>query len=105
MTPSEMFCPNQDCPKHGLRDQGNLSIHSRAERRFRCWACGRTFSVTTATPYYRLRSPQGLVCLVVTLVAYGCPPQAIVKAFGIDERTVSDWLKRAGEHCQRVHEE
>jgi hypothetical protein len=41
---------------------------------------------------------------VITLLAYGCPVQAIVKAFGLDERTVSAWHERAGQHCQSVHE-
>src|SRR5258708_2579632 len=30
---------------------------------------------------------------------------AIVHAFGLDERTVVRWQERAGEHCQRVHED
>ncbi len=42
--------------------------------------------------------------LVVTLLAYGCPVQAIVMAFGLDERTVRDWLGKAGQHCQQMHE-
>ena len=41
---------------------------------------------------------------VIILLANGCPVQAIVKAFGLDERTVSDWHERAGKHCQKVHE-
>jgi hypothetical protein len=44
------------------------------------------------------------VVTVVTLLAYGCPVQAIVAAFGIDERTVARWQARAGEQCRRVHE-
>jgi hypothetical protein len=44
-----------------------------------------------------------LVC-AVTLLAYGCPPQAIVHAFGWDERTVYGLLQQAGQHCERVHE-
>ena len=51
-----------------------------------------------------LRKPLALVIIVVTLLAYGCPVQAIVQAFGLDERTVADWRDRAGEHCQQVHE-
>jgi hypothetical protein len=31
------------------------------------------------------------------------PFQAIVAAFGFDERTVAQWQARAGEHCQEVH--
>ncbi len=41
---------------------------------------------------------------VIILLSYGCPPQAIVHAFGLDERTVADWQRRAGKHCQQVHE-
>jgi hypothetical protein len=42
--------------------------------------------------------------LVLTLLSHGCPTQAIVAAFGLDERTVARWLAEAGRHCQRVHE-
>lgn len=42
--------------------------------------------------------------MVVTLLAYGCPVQAIVMAFGLDERTVRDWLGKAGQHGQQMHE-
>jgi hypothetical protein len=42
--------------------------------------------------------------LVLTLLCHGCPPQAIVAAFGLDERTVARWCLEAGRQCQRVHE-
>jgi IS1 family transposase len=52
-----------------------------------------------------LRKPVELIVIVVTLLTYGCPIQAIVHAFGLDERTVADWRDRAGMHCQKVHQE
>src|SRR5229473_5477832 len=52
-----------------------------------------------------LRKPVDLVVIVVALLTYGCPIQAIVHAFGLDERTVADWRDRAGVHCQQVHQE
>ena len=51
-----------------------------------------------------LRKPTELIVVVVTLLAYGCPLQAIVHAYGLDERTVASWRDRAGAHCQRVHQ-
>jgi hypothetical protein len=36
-----------------------------------------------------LRKPTELIVVVVTLLAYGCPLQAIVHAYGLDERTVA----------------
>jgi hypothetical protein len=41
--------------------------------------------------------------LVITLLAYGCPMEAIVVAFGFDLRTVKSWWRRAGQHCRSVH--
>ncbi len=52
-----------------------------------------------------LRKPEELIVIVVTLLAYGCPPQAIVHAFELDERTVGRWQERAGAHCHKVHED
>ena len=51
-----------------------------------------------------LRTDEKTIIIVVALLAYGCPIQAIVHAFGFDERTVADWQKRAGKQSQRVHE-
>jgi transposase-like protein len=52
-----------------------------------------------------LRTPTERVMRVIILLAYGCPPQAIVHAYGVDERTVAQWQKRAGTHCQQVHQD
>jgi len=39
--------------------------------------------------FYRLRTAAETVSLVVTLLAHGCPGQAIVAALGLDERTMA----------------
>ncbi len=41
---------------------------------------------------------------VLTLLVHGCPPQAIVAAFGVDERTVATWQAAAGTHGRRVQD-
>jgi len=51
-----------------------------------------------------LRTAPELIVIVVTLLAFGCPVQAIVQAYGLDERTVASWRDRAGKQCQRVHQ-
>ena len=51
-----------------------------------------------------LRTSTELVVIVVTLLSYGCPTQAIVHAYGLDERTIASWRDRAGAHCQNVHQ-
>jgi hypothetical protein len=56
------------------------------------------------TPFYRLHKQVEVAVLVITLLCHGCPTQAIVAAFGLDERTVARWFLEAGRHCQRIHE-
>jgi hypothetical protein len=67
-------------------------------------AASGPFAATPDTPFYRLHKPPELAVLVLTLLCHGCPTQAIVAAFGLDERTVARWFLEAGRHCQRVHE-
>ncbi len=103
MDPQTQFCPKVDCPARGQRGQGNIRVHSHQERRYRCATCGRTFAATTGTPFFRLKHATDLVTTVLTLLCHGCPLQAVVAAFGLDEGTVAAWQVRAGQHCQRVH--
>lgn len=104
MDPNTVFCPRPDCPLRGQVGQGNIGINSQKERRYICYRCRHTFAATKGTAFYRLRTASEWVSLVVKLLAHGCPVQAIVAAFGIDERTVASWQARAGAHCQGVHE-
>jgi transposase-like protein len=104
MDPQTVFCPNPDCPARGQVGEGNIGIHSRKEGRYRCRVCGQTFAARKGTAFYRLRTAEETVTLVVTLLAPGCPVQAIVVAFGLDERTVASWQTRAGAQCQQVQE-
>ena len=105
MDPLARFCHNPDCPARGQSGLSNIRVHSRKERRFRCTTCGQTFVATRDTPSYRLKKSLDLVTLVITLLCHGCPVQAIVAAFGLDERTVADWRDRAGRHGERLHEQ
>ena len=105
MDPLTVFCPNLACPARGRLKEGNITIHSQKERRFKCSVCRKTFAATKGTPFYRLRHSDERFTQVVTLLAHGCPTQAIVAAFSLDERTVADWQQRAGLHCRAVHEQ
>ena len=67
--------------------EGNIAIHDRKRHRYRCKICKQTFSARRGTMFEGLRKQMELIVIVVTLLSYGCPVQAIVHAFGLDERT------------------
>jgi transposase-like protein len=104
MDPQGQFCHNPDCTARGQLGLGNISVHSQRDRRYRCTICRRTFAATHDTPFYRLKKSADLVTLVITLLGHGCPVQAIVAAFDLDERTVADWRDRGGRHARQFHE-
>jgi transposase-like protein len=104
MDPHQRFCHNTRCWAYGRVGEGHIVIHSQKERRYRCKRCSKTFSETKGTALYRMHKPHELVATVVMLLAYGCPVQAIVAAFGLDERTIARWQRESGHQCRRLHE-
>ena len=104
MNPQEQFCPNMACPARGKIGENNIVVHSRKEARYQCKICSKTYVATSGTPFYRLHHSTELMVIVTTLIAHGCPAQAIVAAYHLDERTVMSWQERTGHHCQQVHE-
>lgn len=107
MDPQGKFCHNECCWAYARAAEGHIVIHSQKECRYRCKRCGQTFSATEGTALYRMHKPYELVATIVTLLAYGCPRQAIVAAFGLDERAVARWLAPGsrcvrGSFCRRV---
>lgn len=103
LDPHHTFCPHDACPNRGLIGQGNIGVHSQKDRRYYCSTCDKTFAATRGTPFYRLHRDAGVMQLVVLLLAHGCPLQAIVAAFQVDERTVQAWALKAGAHGAQVH--
>jgi len=97
LRPELAVCPNSAC---GASDY--IGVHSHKERRYICHTCGKTFAETVGTPLFGLKHPTWLVVVVLALLAHGCPIPAIVFAFGLDERTVTDWHLKAGRHAQQV---
>jgi transposase-like protein len=99
-----LFCPNPECEASGQGNAGHIVSHGRKRPRYKCKRCGKSFSAKQGTMFAGLRSDSTLVVIVITLLAYGCPVQAIVQTYGLDERTVANWRDRAGQHCEKVHQ-
>jgi transposase-like protein len=101
MSPQDQLC--RKCGAQGK--EGYIGIHSQKEQRYRCKRCRATFSERIGTAYAHLKTQEALFTIVVTLLAYGCPPQAIVNAYGFDRRTVRGWFHKASRHSRAVHEQ
>lgn len=104
MNPQQLFCPKMDCPSRGQTGKGNIIGHGKKKRRYKGKVCNKTFVQSVCTAIYRLHKDPQVFFMVMTLLSLGCPPPAAAVAFGLDERTVAAWQKKAGEQAKRVHE-
>jgi transposase-like protein len=102
---SREFCLNDACPSRGKVGQGNIVIHDSSRGRYRCNICKKTFNKRRGTALEGIRKPDDLFVTVISLLSQGCPTQAIVYTYELDERTVADWQRRAGLHCEKVHKD
>lgn len=98
LNPALMVCPH-------CNEEERIWIHSKKERRFKCCACDRTFAESRGTILFNRRYPNWVILLVLSLLASGCPVQAIVFAFKINEQTVANWQLAAGQHAEQVQAE
>ena len=89
MDPRPDSATTPTAPHAGQAGLGNIRVHSRAERRYRRTTCGCTFAANRDKPSYCLMRATDTVTVALTLLCHGCPLQATVAAFGLDERIVA----------------
>jgi transposase-like protein/IS1 family transposase len=104
-------CPEVTCKYFGITDEavhalvgyGKLGMKGDIQR-FKCQACGGTFSSRKGTPLYYVKSAAGQVEEVLWYLVEGVDISVLVRRTGHKEETLSQWLNRMGEHSARLHD-
>ena len=102
-------CLNPACPSYGtvgsrsIIHNGFYRTRSGKRRRYRCGECGKTFSSTKGTPYYRLQHRRATFDGVIALRVEGVSISAISRIEGIAWNTVARWLEKAAQVCRRFN--
>ena len=100
-----LACPNQDCPHFNRFTDGNIILHSfyktrqGRRRRYRCKNCGKTFSSTYGTAYYRLQSSRAAFDQVAKMSVNGIDKSSISRIKDLSWNTIVRWLERAAKHA------
>ena len=104
--PDGLYCPNPDCPLFGQVETSQLERHAYYGRRrvpqYLCRACGKTFSETKGTFFYRLRTERETVLNALAMVAEQGGIRATGRAVGVDKDTIQRWVDRAGAYVEEV---
>ena len=101
------FCPHEDCQDYGKLHAGNLQKFGKTlggVRRLRCTTCGRTFTETTGTIFFRKRTSDDEILETLALLAEGSRISSLSRAKGHKEDTILAWLREAAKHAEQVEE-
>ena len=79
---------------------GNGSDGGR--RKWRCRSCGRSFTATTGTALWGLKTPADEVARALLVVLRRGSLRAAEEVTGHKYETIAKWLRRAGDHAEAL---
>jgi transposase-like protein len=104
------FCPNEACPNYGklqTDQQQNIKkagLTKAGVQRYQCKTCGKTFTETYGTIFYRKRTPEHEILETLALLAEGNRISSLSRVKGHKEDTILQWLREAAAHAEQVEE-
>ena len=104
------FCPNAACPDYGKLqgvEKNNVIKAGKTKsgvQRFKCLTCGKYFTETTGTIFYRKHTAQHEILEVLALIAEGSRISSLTRVKGHKEDTILTWLREASQHSAEIEE-
>ena len=108
LTQAGDFCPNESCADYGKcqhKSQKNIIKFGQTKagrQRYKCNSCGKTFTETKGTLFYRRRTSEEEILETLALIAEGNRISSLVRTKGHKEDTIIGWIREAGQHAEKV---
>ena len=108
-TVKDRCSPNRDGTLRGRLARGNIVRHSfyrttqGRRSRYRCPRCGKTFSSTTGSPYYRLHKSRALFDEVARMSVDSAGKSAIARIKRIAWNITARWRALAAAFARRLN--
>ena len=110
---NHIFCPTPGCrghnvlgphPDHWIVGAGTYNVKGEKRQMYRCNWCEQRFSETHGTVFYGLKTPHETVYRAIHCLCENMGIRATARVFNVKPDTILLWLRRAGEHSQKVSE-
>jgi transposase-like protein len=106
---SRFCCLNPQCPDHGRRGHGNLTVCMRYGKHRRrllyCRACKARFSERKGTPLFDTRLSDDKALAVLAHLADGCGVRQTSRLVKVGKNTAARYGLLAGGHARQLHDE
>src|SRR3954471_1653541 len=102
-------CQNGDCPDHGKRGAGNLTVcghYGKARRRLLyCRTCKARFSERKGTPLFGSQLAEEQAVSIFEHLADRNGVRATARLVKVNRNTVVRYARLAGDHARLLHDE
>src|SRR5262245_49051244 len=103
-------CLNSDCPDHGKRGAGNLTVSHRSGsgnsgRMLLSRPCKARFSERKGTPLFGSHLPPEKAVSILHHIAEGNGVRKTGRLVGVNRETVARYGRKAGAHAAALHDE
>ena len=102
------WCPNTNCAEYGQcqdKQQRNIVKYGKTKagcQRYKCTTCGKTFTATKGTLFYRRRTAHAEIIDTLAMIAEGSRISSLARAKGHKEDTIIAWVREAGAHAAAI---
>jgi transposase-like protein len=102
------FCPNCACADHGQVQNDRrtniirFGLSKAGRQRYQCTTCGRTFTETKGTLFYRRRAAQTEILKALAQIAEGSRISSVSRTTGHKEDTILAWLREAAQQAEAI---
>src|SRR5438128_233674 len=107
---SRFCCQNPDCPDHGQRGAGNLTVCARygkdqQRRMLSCRSCKARFSERKGTPLFGSQLTAEKALSLFEHLAERNGVRATARLVKVNRNTVVRYSRLAGDHARQLHDE
>jgi transposase-like protein len=107
---SRFCCQNAECPDHGVRGAGNLTVGGRYGKRKRhrllyCRTCRYRFSERKGTPLFGSQLTEEKAVSLVEHLADRTGVRATARRVKVNRNTGVRYARSAGGHARQLHDE
>lgn len=99
------FCPNEACESYGQVKESHIVRYGTTAagvQRYQCRRCGKSFTATKGTIFYRKQTPRKDILETLAMLAEGMRISSISRVKGFKEDTILSWLREASNHAAQV---
>jgi transposase-like protein len=102
------FCPNPDCADFGQVAADHpaqiirFGLSKAGHQRYQCKTCGRTFTETQGTLFYRRRASESEILEALAQIAEGSRISSVSRTTGHKEDTLLAWLREAAKRVEVI---